>query len=372
MIFRKYSEIENSYNSKFVKVLREQGFADPSIEYVCENKIDGSNVQVSIDEHGHFNFGSRSQFYPAHSDFQGSKVCFIKERIKDKLIRMKELIAKDQKVIDILNKLAGIDPEKEDIQKKFILTVYGELCGGMYRHPDVEKVKGAIKIQGRVDYHPDNKFVPFDIVLRWPNGSTIMLFDQDEVVKYCKEVDLPYPIILFRGTFDECLEFPVEFVDKTGNILWGLPIIENNISEGIVIKPNKALFKGNKERVILKKKGERFKERISKNKEPKEVLPMNDVEKKWFDTISEFVTESRLMSVLSKIDCTKLNDKCFGMILGAFLKDLWNDFNKEYEQDIEKELSENSDFNFDKVRKEASKYVSKFIQPHFLKLIGRA
>lgn len=370
-VFKKYTEIENSYNSKFVNELREQGFADPSIEYVAETKVDGSNLQVSIDENGEFNFGSRSQLYPAHSDFQGSKVCFLKERIKDKLIKMKELIAKDQKVIDTLNKLEVMTSENEDIQKKFVLTVYGELCGGMYRHPDVEKVKGAIKIQGRVDYHPDNKFVPFDIVLRKPDGSGIMMLDQDEVVKYCNEVELPYPVILFRGTFDECLNFPVEFIDQTGNILWGLPIIENNFSEGIVIKPNKAMWKGNGERVILKKKSERFKERISKNKEPKEVLPMNDVEKKWFDTISEFVTESRLMSVLSKIDCTKLNDKCFGMILGAFLKDLWNDFNKEYECDIEKELSENPDFNFDKVWKEASKYISKFIQPFFLNLLNK-
>ena len=372
MIFRKYSEIENTYNQKFIKTLRDEGFTDPSIEYVCENKIDGSNMQVSIDEKGSFNFGSRTQMYQPHSDFQGSSACFLKEHIKEKLFKLKDLIANNQKVIDILKERAGIDPTKEDIKTKFVLTVYGELCGGMYRHPDVEKVKGAIKIQGRVDYHPDNKFVPFDIVLRWPNGSTIMYFDQDEVVELCKQVALPYPIILFKGTFDECLNFPVEFIDKTGNILWGLPIIEKNISEGIVIKPNKAMFRPNNERVILKKKGEKFKERISKNKEPKEVLPMNEIELKWFNTITEFVTESRLMSVLSKIDCSKLNDKMFGLILGSFLKDLWTDFNKEYEEEIQKEASENPEFNFDKVRKEASKYVSKFIQPHFLKLIGKA
>ena len=242
MIFRKYSEIENTYNQKFIKTLRDEGFTDPSIEYVCENKIDGSNMQVSIDEKGSFNFGSRTQMYQPHSDFQGSSACFLKEHIKEKLFKLKDLIANNQKVIDILKERAGIDPTKEDIKTKFVLTVYGELCGGMYRHPDVEKVKGAIKIQGRVDYHPDNKFVPFDIVLRWPNGSTIMYFDQDEVVELCKQVALPYPIILFKGTFDECLNFPVEFIDKTGNILWGLPIIEKNISEGIVIKPNKAML----------------------------------------------------------------------------------------------------------------------------------
>jgi len=353
MIFKKYSEIENTYNNKFINELKEQGFFDPSIEYVIELKIDGSNCQCSIDENGNFIVGSRTQVYAPGSDFQGSTACFMKERAKEKLIKMKELIQKDF-------------PE---LTFPFVLTVYGELCGGMYRHPDVEKVKGAIKIQGRVDYHPDNKWVPFDIVIRLPDGKTHAILTQDDVVKYCKAVNLPYPIILGRGTAEECMDYPIDFVDRAGNILWGLPIIEGNIAEGIVIKPNRALFKPNGQRVILKKKGTKFKERISKNKEPKEVLPMNEVEMKWFNIIIEFVTESRLMSVLSKIDTTKLNDRMFGMILGSYLKDMWNDFNKEYEEEVYKEASENMEFNFDRVRKEASKYVSKFIQPYFLKIL---
>lgn len=355
MIFKKYSEIENTCNEKFVRELREQGCFDPSIEYVCENKIDGSNVQCSIDENGNFKFGSRTQEYAPGSDFQGSNNCFLKERVKEKLIQMKKLIHQDH-------------PE---FNEPFILTVYGELCGGMYRHPDIEKVKGSIKIQGRVDYHPDNKWVPFDIVLRRTDGITIMVFDQDDVVKYCKAVDLPYPIILFRGTADECMNYPVEFIDKTGNILWGLPIIENNISEGIVIKPNKALWKPNGQRVILKKKGEKFKERICKNKEPKEVLPMTEVEQKWYNIVIEFITESRLMSVLSKIDTSKINDKMFGMILGMFLKDMWKDFYKECEKELLDEILINAELNFDRVRKEASKYATKLIQPIFLKMLGR-
>jgi len=372
MKFVKYSEIENSYNEKYIRGLKEEGFFDPSIEYVAENKIDGSNLQCSIDEEGQFAFGSRSQLYAPYSDFQGSSACFLKEKVKEKLIKMKELIANDQKVKDTLKELAGLDPEKDVLKTKFVLTVYGELCGGMYRHPDVEKVKGAIKIQGRVDYHPDNKWIPFDIALRWPNGNTIMLMDQDDVVKYCKAVELPYPLILFRGTLESCLKYPIDFIDTTGNILWNLPVIANNVSEGIVIKPNKAMRKNNSERVIIKKKGTKFKERICKHKEQKEVLPMNDVEKKWFDIISEFITESRLMSVLSKFDVSKLNDKSFGMILGGFLKDMWKDFYKEYESEVLDEVEKSSEFNFDKVRKETSKYVSKFIQPHFLKLIGKA
>lgn len=354
MHFKKYTEIENSCNEKYIKELKEQGFFDSSIEYVIENKVDGSNLQCSIDENEEFRFGSRTQEYPKYADFMNCSSVFLKEQIESKLQKMKHII---------------YEKFKDKIPEKFVLTVYGELCGGMYRHPDVEKVKGANKIQGRVDYHPDNKWIPFDIAVRDLDGKTLILLDQDDVVKVCSEVGLPYPLILFRGTLDECLKYPVEFIDPTGNYFWNLPVIENNYSEGVVIKPNKALWKRNSERVILKNKGSKFKERISKQKEKKEILPLTELEQKWYNIVEEYITESRLMSVLSKIDTTKLNDKMFGLILGSFLKDMWKDFYKDNEPTLLDEIS--PDLKFDKVRKEISKSVAEFIRPKFLELLNK-
>ena len=356
MKFKSYSEIENAYNGKFVRELRDQGFAEPNIEYVCENKIDGSNFQCSIDENGKFIVGKRSQLLSRDDTFQNFRKAMINEDVENKLLFMKQAIAADFETPD-----------------KFVLTVYGELCGGMYRHPDVEKVKGAQKIQGRIDYHPDNMWVPFDIAIRSAeeDNRTLILLDQDDVVKYCKKVNLPYPIILFRGTLDECLNFPVVFTDKTGNILWNLPVIEDNISEGVVIKPNHACWMRNGQRVILKNKNDKFKERQYKGpKEKKENIPLTELEMKYFNLAEEFITESRLMSVVSKIG--ELNEKLFGLFLGSFLKDLWNDFEKEYFDEIH-ELEENTspeEFSYSKIKKHISKKVSDFIRPKFVELIN--
>ena len=255
----------------------------------------------------------------------------------------------------------------------FSLTVYGELCGGMYRHPDVEKVKGATKIQGRVDYHPDNMWVPFDILLRWNDNEKEVQYicEQTQVIKYCEKVNLPHEQIVFEGTLDECLNFPVEFVDTTGHDLWGLPIIEKNISEGVVIKPNYPLFFENGKRVILKNKGNKFKERICKNKERQiKDMSLNELEQKYCNIYREYITESRLLSVFSKVG--QVNEKGFGMILGMFMKDMYNDFEKEYGDEVHKlecELGVEQ-FNLSKVRKILSKEVSEFIRPLFIKKIN--
>jgi len=357
MFFKSYSDIENSHNGKFVKKVREAGYDDPSIEYICFNKIDGSNFQCSIDELGNFVVGSRSNLIGRDENFQGHRRVMKNLEVKEKLTKMKSIISNDF-----------------SITQPYILTVFGELCGGMYRHPEVEKVKGAVKIQGRVDYHPDNMWVPFDIYIREPgeDNKTKFILDQDDVVKYCKMVELPYEIEMFRGTLDECLNFPLNFTDKTGNILWGLPIIEENISEGVVIKPNKAIWIGN-ERVIFKNKTDKFKERKAPKtqKALKVEEPLNELEKKYFDIASEYITESRIMSVISKINILDIDDKMFGMIFGMFIKDIWKDFDKEYADEIKEieDKTEVEDFKFSKVRKLIAKQAAEFMRPYFLKLM---
>jgi hypothetical protein len=49
MNFKSYSEIENSYNSKFIKQIREHAFDSAEIEWIAEVKIDGSNFQCCLD-----------------------------------------------------------------------------------------------------------------------------------------------------------------------------------------------------------------------------------------------------------------------------------------------------------------------------------
>jgi Rnl2 family RNA ligase len=360
MNFKSYCEIENSYNSKFIKQIREHAFDSAEIEWIAEVKIDGSNLQCCLDCDDQFIVGSRTRFLKAGTDFQGYERAMRNENVQDCLIKMKSLIRERFS--------ENFDAVKNN---RFVLRVYGELCGGMYRHPDIEKVKGAVKIQGRVSYHPDNVWIPFDIELTDENDNIIFVFSQTAVVSLCKSVGLPTPIIIKKGTFDELINLPNDFNDPTGQILFGLPKIENNITEGIVIKPNELLRFKNGSRVMVKSKNDKFKEKTKKEpKKPKEIIPMNELELKYFELYREFITESRLLSVISKIG--NVNNKAFGMILGMFMKDLYNDFDKEYGEEIKKleDTLSVDEFNLAKTKKELAKEIIEFIRPIFIQHIN--
>jgi Rnl2 family RNA ligase len=360
MKFKSYTDIENSYNKKFINQIREYKFDSPEIEWVAEIKIDGSNFQCCLDCNDEFIVGTRTRFLGRGSDFQGYERALRNEHVQDCLLKMKSWIKENY---------SNVFEQVKD--NNFVLRVYGELCGGMYRHPDVEKVKGAVKIQGRVNYHPDNVWIPFDIELADKDDNIIFVFSQTGVYSLCELVGLPTPIIIKKGTFDELINLPNDFNDPTGHILFGLPKIENNITEGLVIKPNEPLRFGNGSRVMVKSKNDKFKEKSKKEpKEPKEIIPMNELELKYFELYREFITESRVMSVISKVG--KVNTKAFGMILGMFIKDLYNDFDKEYGDEIKKfeDTLPVDEFNLAKAKKEIAKEAIEFIRPIFLEYLN--
>ena len=358
MLFKSYCEIENSYSSKFMNAIHEQGFDNPEIQYAVFTKIDGSNLQCSINENDEFIVGSRSKWIERGDNFLGYERALRNENVEECLRIMKK---KYEEKYSIPN------------EDKWAFTVFGELCGGFYRHPDIMPIKGAIKVQNRIDYCPDNMWVPFDIrITQYRDGETYSKYlDCDTVKELCDVANLPCQIERFRGTLEECLKYPNDFIDDTGHILWGLPIISNNITEGVVIKPIYPEYFRNGQRVIIKNKNDKFKERtIKAPKEKVEEIPMNDLELKYFNIMREYMSESRLYSVISKIG--EVNQKKFGMIMGLFVKDLLEDFNSEYQDEIKKIEKETDvdNFNFKKALKAIQKEAADFIRPTFLKILN--
>ena len=357
-IFKSYTDIENSYNEKFINQIREHKFDANDIEWFAEVKIDGSNFQCCLDADNNFSVGTRTRFLERGAEFQGYERAMRNGNVFNKLVELKKYIAE-------------LYLESEAIKcNRFCIRVYGELCGGMYRHPDVEKIKGAVKIQGRVSYHPDNVWIPYDIEIMDEYENIILVCKQSVVESLCNKVDLPFPVVIKRGTFDEVINLANDFIDPIGNKLFGLPLIENNITEGLVLKPDMPLRFGNDGRIMVKSKNDKFKERVKKDpKEPKEIIPMNELELKYYELYREFMTESRVMSVISKVGT--VNAKAFGMILGMFMKDLYNDFDKEYGEEV-KNLEDTlsvDEFNLAKAKKELAKEAAEFIRPVFLKFI---
>lgn len=359
MEFKKYSEIENTYREDFIAKVREAGFDDSEkFTYACFTKIDGSNFSMILDENDEFHCAKRTSFLTLEESAKFSRSNVVIEKMQ-----MPELMKEIKAYIKnfYADKIYFIKSEN------FILHLYGELCGGMYRHKDVEPVKNAAKIQGRVSYHPDNIWICFDGYVSDANQIIKLYFGVDQLKEICLKFNIPYQIEKFRGSFDDCLKYPNDFIDDTGNILFGLPLIENNITEGVVIKPIDPIWFKNGERVILKNKNEKFKEKKKvKSGEIKTEEPLNEKEKEVLTRFYECITISRFMSLVSKEHPT--SDKAFGKILGLFMKDINDEVLKENK--IINEWIENKEIDIKRVSKIVQRNAVEFMKPLFFNYLA--
>ena len=104
-------------------------------------------------------------------------------------------------------------------------------------------------IQKGVFYTPNHDFYAFDILIH--NELEDKYLAVDEVNSLFEKVGFFYAKTLFKGTLNECLNYPNDFQSKISGWL-GLPQIEDNICEGVVIRPTVPMFFRNGKRVIIK------------------------------------------------------------------------------------------------------------------------
>jgi len=275
MEFRKYPSIENSYRKKFIEAIRELSIA----EWVVQEKAHGANVVIAYDGH-EILYGKRSGWLDDGEKFYNLRIAVPASAIVG-IMRMKNV------------------------------RIYGEIIGGSF--PGM-KVDGAIRVQKGVYYTPSNEFYAFDAMV----DDEFLTVDEAEAL--FKELGLVYAKTLFRGTLDECLAFPVEF-DSTIPELYGLPQLENNLCEGIVIKPVAPEFLPWGSRVIIKKKNQRFAEKTRTKKERKVVNVPDDA--------LALITENRLRNAISRVG--PIGDKDFGKLLGEFTKDVVEEYEKDHD-----------------------------------------
>lgn len=331
MKHRKYESIVGVWQQKEVAYLRLQGYDHPKYRWCITEKIHGSNLSFSMDL-DELKVAKRNSFIKDGENFF-------------QYLRMKE--SNGYKVRDLWNQLVKEGYEIEE------LRVYGELFGGYYPHPDVERLQNVQKIQKGVYYHPDINFYCFDIML---NGKFLPM---KKVCRLCEEVNIFYAKILFEGTFDECLEYPDEFQTKIPEWL-GLPLFDpnekhvikknvfvgmkdgemcfedkeivyhGNICEGIVIKPLEDLRYKDGSRVIFKSKNPVFME-TSKEKKSirKKDHDLSEFAMDTIEAIAVYVNENRLRNVLSKIGAFTKKD--FKKIFDAFKRDIYENFNMDHD-----------------------------------------
>lgn len=356
MEFKKFSEIEN-LTPTLIQEIRDQGL-DKGI-WCVSGKLDGCNFQIAIDLDGSVHYGSRNQELGRYDNFNGWQHVIQRDDMENKTRALKAELEKS-----VLKDIASQGP--------YVFIVFFELIGGVYRHKDVPPVKGACKLQGRVNYCPDNKMVCIGAFYYQPKegeeGTGDYLPPLD-VNKACEAVGLYHMQVKAVLPFDDAIQYPNDYEDTTGVDLFGLPPLEHNITEGVVLLPVIPGRFRNGSRLIAKNKNQIFLERgVKTNKVKNPPEPMNELEEQWFNTYMEYVTESRMMSVLSKMDTSNINGKDFGRLLNAFIEDADKDFQKEYGGTIMCLEAEHpvGEFNMHKVTKAAKSEASKMIRPHFL------
>lgn len=304
MQFRKFSGIDNVSRTQTINYMVEQGHTEG--EWEVTEKVHGSNFSIWFNGND-LRCAKRSQFIGPDDGFNNWKkvVGEIEENVKN---LWKELD----------------DEYHDETEDNVEVAIYGEIFGGSFSHPDVEKVKGATRIQNGIFYTPDNLFYAFDVVV---NGRYLSTYKAEELFE---RYDFFYAKPLFRGTFKECLTYPNEFDSKIPGWL-GLPELTDNTCEGVVLRPVHPKFAPCGSRIILKNKNEKWTEKAHKPKAPKTEVKFSEDGQKILDELSLYFTENRLRNVLSKIG--SVTQKDFGVVMKAFQEDAYEDFNKDHEGD---------------------------------------
>ncbi|MFF9351934.1 RNA ligase family protein [Streptomyces sp. NPDC014734] len=118
-----------------------------------------------------------------------------------------------------------------------VVTIYGELAGGGYPHPDVAAVAGVGPVQTGVWYAPGLHWLPFDASVeragerRWLSDRALR-----EASAVAGLICVP---LLGHGTPNQLQELPSVFPTRVPAHL-GLPDLRDNLAEGYVLKPARA------------------------------------------------------------------------------------------------------------------------------------
>jgi Rnl2 family RNA ligase len=251
MKFVKYPSIENMNRIETINAIIEQGFSGG--EWCATNKIHGANYSFWQDD-DELRSAKRSGLMDSDGGgFYGSHMVYAKYSVN---MRQMFHYFKNQFNFDYM-------------------VVYGELFGGSYPHPEVDRSPGATKVQDGVFYCPHNDFYMFDIAF-YLEGK-LLFYSSKTAVGYTAEIfGIPAANILAKGSFEEMIALNPIFEDPLHEF-FRLPKIEGNMSEGLVISPVDTKFFNGGSRVILKNKNPNFSEQKAKKerKPPKELTPDN-------------------------------------------------------------------------------------------------
>ena len=310
MEFKRFPKITNTYDSKHVTSVKiamyDQKIQD---EWVIKEKIHGSNFACYMND-DEIRFASRNNFLSDDETNSFFNFRSIRNKVEDDMVLL-------------YNYLMIGAPEADYI------VVYFELFGGNYIHPDVPK-NNQSKVQKGVSYCPDLNIKVLDI--RFVIGEDSVFVTPKYIESSCVKFNIDCAKIKFKGTLDECLAYPN---DEQSEIYkeYNLPVLEDNVCEGVVISPSMPFYDNRQNRAIFKNKNTKFSEKAGEKKRaikiPKE---LTDEDRQQIELVDAYVTMNRLNNIESKLG-TLEEPKQIGSFIKAMMLDVIEDV--KYEEDIE-------------------------------------
>lgn len=298
--FRHYSSIENTNNTKALEYIRNK--TSPELLWNATEKIHGSNFSATTDGNN-IKWGKRSSFIGNDALHQFNNAHYIKEKYSQNI---KDLFFDLQSQNSVIN----------------TIQIFGEICGGGYDGVTTTHPNSVKKVQKQIMYCPDIEFIVFDILII---GDYNRYMNMAQVSELCEKHNIPHSRILHVGTLSELIELSPIFVTTIPG-LFGLPDLENNMSEGYVFKPNNEIITSGS-RIIMKHKSPKFCERIDKKIHI--TIPSYATEQHHdiINKICMYVNENRINNVLSKLDDVEqmLSKKLIGLIVQDVVKDAIKD-----------------------------------------------
>lgn len=189
--------------------------------------------------------------------------------------------------------------------------VYGEIFGGFYEHPEVPQQTGIRPVQTEVQYCPQVGFYAFDLGLAMEGtpDEECELVGYEEATKVFSATGINHLQPLFVGGLNAGMNYPLSFNSTIPAIL-GLPPLEDNLAEGVVVKPMQKLYveleEGETIRPCFKIKNPSFceKQHLKKDPRPSQTKEFKTGEASALETLKFeaacLVTDNRLTAAISK------------------------------------------------------------------------
>ncbi|MFX0094385.1 MAG: RNA ligase, Rnl2 family [Candidatus Hodarchaeota archaeon] len=307
--FSKYSSIENSYRKEFIERIHHAGRADQ--QYVIEEKVHGANLSFWVTRTD-LKVAKRTDFLAPDENFYNYQSIVTKYQ------------AHTRQLFDLSQEWV----KKRHIGTAVLVVIYGELFGGSYPHVDVPSDPNAKRVAKGVDYSPVNDYYTFDVRITTDDEKHHYpdVFTRNQLLE---QAGFFYARPLFTGTLTECLDYPITFDTLIPQWL-GLPLIEGNLCEGVVIKPVETTFLPNGKRIILKRKNDNFAERKLRVKKHTDssTQSLSPHIQEIINIANEYVTKTRYANLLTKYG--QFSEQEFGKLVGLYIKDLLEDFTKDH------------------------------------------